>query len=435
MAALKKELSLFGLTAIAIGSCIGVGVFVTPAKIANALPSPSWIVMVWAFGGILSLTGALTFAELGGLFPRVGGVYVFLKEAYNEFVAFLYGFAILLVITSGALAALARAFADYATQIVALSPMEETLLSIGVLLFLSVVNIFGVKIGEWFSNVLTVAKLIGIAGVICIGLFWMLPTPSHEVVFSIGDTPDSIGSAFFVALIGVFFSYGGWHHTSYLAAETKNPQQTVPRAMILGTIVVTVTYVLVNIAYLYMLPIETLAASKAVAAEGVGQYFDFGGQAIAILIMVSVFGTITIYTMTAPRIYFAMAADKIFFKSLAKVHPTYKTPINAILAQSIWAILLLLFWDTVHDLITYVVFMDLLFMALAAGSIFIFRKKLKEQSRPYKTWGYPVVPIIYIIFTLIFLVNTVIEEPKQALTGLGITLLGILFYSYFKRKN
>ncbi len=435
MTELKKELSLFGLTAIAIGSCIGVGVFVTPAKIANALPSPSWIVIVWAFGGILALTGALTFAELGGLFPRVGGVYVFLKEAYNDFVAFLYGFAILLVITSGALAALARAFADYATQVITLSPTEEKILSIAVLLFLSVINIFGVKIGEWFSNVLTVAKLIGIAGIICIGLFLTLPTPAHEVIFNVGDTPDSLGSAFFVALIGVFFSYGGWHHTSYLAAETKNPQYTVPRAMILGTLIVTVTYVLVNIAYVYMMPIDALAASKAVAAEGVGQYFSFGGQAIAMLIMVSVFGTITIYTMTAPRIYFAMANDGIFFKGLAKVHPTYKTPINAILAQSIWAILLLLFWDTVHDLITYVVFMDLLFMALAAGSIFIFRKKLQEQFRPYKTWGYPVIPIIYILFTLIFLVNTVVEEPKQALTGLGITLLGILFYSYFKQKD
>jgi APA family basic amino acid/polyamine antiporter len=256
----------------------------------------------------------------------------------------------------------------------------------------------------------------------------------HPVDFSPATTQTNMLTAFFLAFIGVFFSYGGWHHASYLAAEVQHPQRNVPRAMIIGTLVVSVTYILTNLAYLYMLPVDELAASTAVASDGLGRYFNIGGKLIALLIMISVFGTIAIYTMTAPRIYFAMAKDKVFFPQLARVHPRFNTPYIAILVQSAWAILLLLFWNTFEDMITYVVFMDLIFMALAAISIFIFRKKKSEEARPYRTIAYPVVPAIYIIINIIFIFNTLIQKPVQAWAGIIVVTIGFGFYFYFKNR-
>jgi APA family basic amino acid/polyamine antiporter len=433
MAELRKDLSGFGLTMIAIGSCIGAGIFMTPAQVASELPIPFWIIIVWAAGGLVALTGALTFAELGGLFPKAGGVYVFLKEAYGDFVAFLYGFAILLVITSGALAALAEGFAQYAQYFFNLDPRSVKIIGIASLAFLTIINILGVKLGEIVINIVTSTKLLGIAGVILVGLAIALPDP-HPVDFSPATTQTNMLTAFFLAFIGVFFSYGGWHHASYLAAEVQNPQRNVPRAMIIGTLVVSVTYILTNLAYLYMLPVDELAASTAVASDGLGRYFNIGGKLIALLIMISVFGTIAIYTMTAPRIYFAMAKDKVFFPQLARVHPRFNTPYIAILVQSAWAILLLLFWNTFEDMITYVVFMDLIFMALAAISIFIFRKKKSEEARPYRTIAYPVVPAIYIIINIIFIFNTLIQKPVQAWAGIIVVTIGFGFYFYFKNR-
>jgi basic amino acid/polyamine antiporter, APA family len=419
---------------IVIGSCIGVGIFLTPSETAQYLSSPFWILVAWTLGGIIALMGALTFAELGGLYPKAGGVYVFLKNAYGDFVAFLYGFAILLVITSGALAALAQGFAEYASKLIPMTDLQIKILGVAVLVITTTVNIIGVKVGEYLINFFTTSKLIGIAIVIFIGLIFALPEPT-AVVFTPIQTPDNLISVFFLALIGVYFSYGGWHHASYLAAETPNPKRTIPKAMITGTIVVTVVYVLINLAYLYMLPISAISNSNALAADSLSQYFVSGGQMIAVLIMVSIFGTISIYTMSAPRIYFAMANDGVFFKQLAKIHPRFQTPFNAIALQSVWSIVLILFWDTFNDLITYVVFMDLLFMVLAAISIFIFRKKLAEAERPYKTLGYPIIPIIYIAISSIFVINTLIEKPIQALAGLGLTGLGLVFYWYFRNNS
>lgn len=307
------------------------------------------------------------------------------------------------------------------------------MVGVAVLVITTLVNLVGVKIGEYLISFFTTTKLIGIVFVILIGLFIALPKPT-AVDFVTTTAPDNLASVFFLALIGVYFSYGGWHHASYLAAETENPKRTIPRVMIIGTIVVTVVYVLINFAYLYMLPVLSMGDSKALAADAMSQYFINGGQMIAILIMVSIFGTISIYTMSAPRIYFAMAKDGVFFKQLAKIHPKFKTPFNAILLQSSWAIILILFWDTFNDLITYVVFMDLLFMVLAAISIFIFRKKLADKNRPYRTLGYPIIPMIYILISTIFVINTLIEKPIQALAGLGLTLMGFIFYWYFKNS-
>ena len=435
MSQLRRDITLYGLTMIAIGSCIGSGIFITPAQIASVLPSHIWILIVWSFGGLIALTGALTFAELGGIFPKSGGVYVFLKEAYGDIFGFLYGWVYLLVVNTGALAALSVVFTEYLTFFVDLGQTDKLIVSIVVIIGLTIVNMAGVNWGQIFINLFTGLKLIAIILLVGCGVLFMGDT-SHEISFSFSDPPDNLMSAFFLALIGVFWSFGGWHHASFVAAETKNAVRNVPRAMIIGVGIVTLAYVLTNLAYMLLLPISEIAGSERVAGnamEAIALFKGIGGKIAACMIAISIFGTIAIYTMSAPRVYYAMAKDGLFFKSLAYVHPKFKTPVYAMGFQAIWAVLLLIFWQRFSDLITYVTFMDLLFMMLAGASIFVFRRKLKSTERPYKTLGYPVVPIIFVIVTGIFVINTFIERPSQTIAGLIITVLGVVMFYYFKR--
>jgi APA family basic amino acid/polyamine antiporter len=441
MSELKQDLSLTGLTMIAVGSCIGVGIFMTPAQVASHLGNANLIFLVWAIGGAMALTGALTFAELGGLFPKTGGVYVFLKEAYGDLIAFLYGWVILLVITSGALAALSLAFAHFLNFIIPIPEPYLKFIAIFLILFLAVINMMGIKIGDLFSKIFSGLKLLGILFIVLVAVF---VSNSEARAINFGDLalPDQIGPAIAAALVGVFFSFGGWHHTSYLAGETKKPEKNIPKAMIIGASIVTVAYLLVNLAYLLMLPMEEIAASNAIAADSMNSVFKFGAIIVATIIVLSTFGTIGIYTITAPRIYFAMAKDKIFFKSLAKIHPKYKTPASAIFIQAIWTCVLILFWGTFASLIEYVVFMDWIFMTLAAISIFIFRKKLSSANRPYKTLGYPIVPLIFIGISVWFIYqmlqlehedNAIINNP--ILIALIVAFLGLPVYFFFKFKK
>ena len=299
----------------------------------------------------------------------------------------------------------------------------------------------GIRIGDLFSKIFSGLKLLGILFIVLVAVF---VSNSEARAINFGDLafPDQIGPAIAAALVGVFFSFGGWHHTSYLAGETKNPEKNIPKAMIIGASIVTVAYLLVNLAYLLMLPMEDIAASNAIAADSMNSVFKFGAVIVATIIVLSTFGTIGIYTITAPRIYFAMAKDKIFFKSLAKLHPKYKTPASAIFIQAIWTCVLILFWGTFASLIEYVVFMDWIFMTLAAFSIFIFRKKLSSVDRPYRTLGYPVVPLIFIGISVWFIFqmlqlehedNGIINNP--IIIALIVAFLGLPVYFFFKIKK
>lgn len=437
---LKQGLSLYGLIMIAVGSCIGAGVFLVPSQIATSLPSPSFILIAWLIGGLFTLTGALTFAELGSRFPQTGGVYVFLKNAFGELTAFLYGWSILTVVTSGALAALAIGFAQYFNKIVGLDESFEIVVGLIAIGILTVINIFGVKISEWVASILTTLKLIGIGIVVIIGLF-LIPI---DFVNSVDWTMPNIGEGtkdsglvggFAVALIGVLWSYGGWYHASFLAGETKNAKKVVPKAMIIGTIIVIITYLLINWAYLEMLSIEAIQNSKAPASDAISQYYKFGGLFVAILIAVSIFGTMSIFTMSAPRIYFAMAQDKIFFKQLAQINPFYKTPVNAIIVQSVWAMFLILFWQTFSNLITYVVFIDWIFLMLGAITIFKFRNQTPASSNIYKTPAYPIIPALFVITCLVLVSATLFEKPAQAIAGLILIALGVGVFFLFKFSN
>lgn len=434
MTQLKKKLNLYGLTMIAVGACIGSGIFRSPGEVAMAVPNHTLILAVWALGGVIALTGALTFSELGAMFPKAGGVYVYLKEAYGEMTGFLYGWVILLVINSGALAALAITFADYMTYFVEMGQSTKVVLAALTIAFLTGINIVGVNISQIFANLFSTLKLIAIAGIIIAG-FVFYNAEKVQLDFSLASAPENVFSAMLVGLIGVLWSMGGWHHASYLSEEAIDAKRTVPRAMILGVIIVTVMYVLVNLAYMMLLPLPEIASSSKVAGDAVGQVVSFGGKLVAIVIAISIFGTIGIYTMSAPRIYFAMAKDGIFFKGLSKLHPKYGTPVNAMLVQAIWAIVLLLFWGSFGSLISYVTFMDIIFMTMAGISIFIFRNKKPDLERPIKALGYPIIPIVFVVISTAFVISTLFERWEQAIGGLVVLGMGLPVYFYFKNKK
>lgn len=432
---LQQKLTLYGLTMVAIGSSIGSGIFVTPAQIVNTVPNATLVLAVWALGGVIALTGALTFTELGGMFPRSGGVYVYLKEAYGEMVGFLYGWVILLVINTGAMAGLCVAFAEYMKVFVPdMSSNAKTGIAALTMLGLTGINILGVNVSQGMANLFSGLKLLAIAGIIVAGFVCFDPVKT-PIDFSLAaNVPGQLGTAMLTGLIGVLFSMGGWHHTSYLAGEAIDAPRTVPRAMFLGVLIVTVVYLLVNLSYMMLLPLDTIANTPRVAGDAMASLAPWGGQAVAIGIAISIFGTISIYTMTAPRIYFAMAADGIFFKQLAYVHPRWRTPVVAMLVQVVWAMAVLLFFQGFFDqIITFVTFMDIAFMGLAGAAIFVLRRKRKDVERPIRAWGYPVVPLIFILISAAFAVNTLLERPDQALPGLGLLGLGALVFWGIKR--
>ena len=437
---LRRTLTLYGLTMVAVGSTIGSGIFRTPGQIAAQVHLPEFVIILWVLGGITALTGALTYSEMGSMFPGAGGLYVYLKEAYGNTVGFLYGWFILFISTSGSIAALAVVCSEHLLVLFGLGrdATIETPLAAGIIVFLTIINLFGVKIGEWIANLFTGAKLIGLLILIGAGLFFSTGEAAQANAASAFATqaPPDLWSAFAVGFIGILWSYGGWQHASYLAGETINPQRNVPRAMVIGALIITTVYVLTNIAYLRLLPLEEIAVSKTIAADAMGKLVSWGAPVMAFLIALSTFGTTGIYCMTAPRIYYAMAKDDIFFPGLARVHARWKTPVNAILLQSGWSLVLLAFWGTFENLIEYVTFMDWVGLVLVGTTVFVFRRRRPDAPRKYKTFGYPLTPIIFIAIGVWFVGFTLVERPVKAGAGMLVVLLGWLAYEfYFKKKK
>ena len=437
MSQLQKKLTLYGLTMIAVGGCIGSGIFVTPAQIAAALPSPGLFLMVWVLGGLVALTGALTISELGGMFPGSGGVYVYLKETYGKMAGFLYGWAILLVINTGALAGLCVAFAQYMQVFFPeIGETGKTGIAACTILLLTGINMLGVHISQGLGNVFAALKLLAIGSIVVAGFVFYDPEKVPLSFSLLGNVPSNLPSLLLTGLIGVLFSMGGWHHASYMAGETVDAQRTVPRAMLLGVSIVMVTYLLINLAYLRLLPMDSIAGSARVAGDAMDVVASWGSRAVAIAIAISIFGTISIYTVTAPRIYFAMAKDGIFFRQLAYVHPRWHTPVVAMLVQAVWVLAVLLYFGGLFDhIITFVTFLDVAAMGLAGAAVIVLRKTRKDAERPVRAWGYPVIPLVFVVLSFAFAINTLLERPEQALPGVGILLVGVVVFWWFQQKK
>lgn len=439
MSELRRSLTLYSLTMVAIGSTIGAGIFRSPGSVALHAHLPEYIIALWLLGGVVALSGALTFAEMGGMFPGAGGLYVYLKEAYGDVVGFLYGWFILFCSTAGAIAALALVCSEHLSYLYGSGHNSawELPIAAGIIIFLTIVNLFGVGIGEWIANIFGGAKLVGLA--LIIGAGWFFANPQAEAVNAGSEfahaVPDNLIGALALGFIGVLWSYGGWQHAAYMAGETKDPQRTVPRAMILGAVVITLVYVLANMAYMRLIPVEQLANSKTVAADALNTVTPLGGTLMALLIALSTFGSIGVYSMTAPRMYYAMAKDGVFFHKLAEIHPKWRTPVWAILIQSAWALFLLFFWGTFNDLMEYVTFLDFIGLMLVGTTIFVFRKKRPNAERSYRTTLYPVTPIVFVGITFWFVCFNVVGSWEKALAGLVVILTGLLAYWLFFQKN
>ena len=434
MSKLNRQLTLSGLTMIAIGSCIGSGIFITPADSLAKLPHHGWVLLVWALGGVVAYLGALTFSELGSRFPGAGGVYVYIKEAYGPLMAFLYGWIILLIVNTGALAALAYALADYLNFFFPLEGAVKSVVAILIIVILTFVNVLGVKTSQMLATLFTTLKLLAIAFIIIIGLVYASTTDHTIIVNPMVDIPDGLFSGILLAFVGVFWSTGGWHHATYMAGETIDPQRNVPRAMKYGTITVTVTYLLVILSFMLLVPMQEMAQSERIAGDALQAVFTWGGRIVSIMISISIFGTIAIYTMSAPRIYYAMAEDGLFFKFLSKTHPTFKTPHYAMILQSSWAIILILLWGSFIRIITFVTFMDILFMAIAASTLFVIRRSQEEQA-PFHLKYYPVVPILYLLVTVAVVLNTAINLQSESFAGTIILIIGLPVFYFFKRSK
>ncbi len=429
---LKKSIHFFGLTMIAAGACIGAGIFISPSDVAGQLSNGTQVLLVWLIGGVVTITGALSFGELAARFPGTGGVYVYLREAYGNLVAFLYGWCILTVITSGAIAALCLAFARYFAIIFKTDDSVQIPIALSALLLVTLINIVGVRLSAIFASTITVMKVLGIGIIVIVCLSY-----GQQFIPNLGAVrEETISVSFGIALVGVLWSYGGWHHASYLSGEVHNAQKVVPRALLAGGLLVTVVYLAVNAAYLSVMSTQEIAGSSAVAADALSRVTLTGGLLVAIMITFSAFGTAGIYTLSAPRIYYKMGEDKVFFPWLAHLHPKFGTPLKAILLQSTWAALLMIFWGTFENLTTYVVFMDWIFMTMAAIAIFLFRRKSSDAEKGnYKVPLYPVIPLVFIGISLWFLGSTIIGRPVQALAGIMLMCVGLPVYYFFKRNK
>jgi APA family basic amino acid/polyamine antiporter len=453
---LTRKLGLFDSSMIMMGIIIGSGIFITTGIMAKYIPSALFILLAWLLGGLITLAGALTYAELGAAMPEAGGQYVYLKEAYGPLAGFLFGWIVFLVYQTGGIAGLAIAFSEYFSYFlpglslkkyifvlnanifnlpVKLSISYGQLVAVTIITLLSMVNYLGVVLGKIVQNFLTVTKIGILVGFIILGF-----TLGRGNSINFSAVPGDVGFShllvgLFIALISVFWTFDGWNNVTYVAGEIRKPGRNLPLALIIGTLGVTVLYFLINVIYLMAIPADNMGGIERIAEQSASLLFS--GPVTGILsaaILISILGSLNGSILTGPRVYYSMAKDQLFFKKAATIHPKFKTPGYAIVIQGLWSCLLALS-GTFEQIITFVIFVSMIFWVAAALAVFRLRKKYPDLPRPYKTWGYPVVPALFILVSTAILVFTLIEKPVEALAGLAITAAGIPAYFYWKRRK
>jgi basic amino acid/polyamine antiporter, APA family len=446
---LRRDLGLWGAIAVVVGTVIGSGIFAVPKAMVLNVGSPEMVFVVWIFGGILSLFGALTYAELAAAMPESGGEYAYLRSAYGPFFGFLYGWTQAWVAKSGSIATLATLFFYYLTTF---SPGLDNiffsiplpigpgggpldvrwgqLASMGVILLLGFINHFGVKVGGGVQIAVTALKIALILGIVAVGL-----TADVGTVSNFSTTIPAVGgwSGFFAALVAALWAYDGWNNVNMVAAEVRDPHRNLPRALIGGVLLVILIYLLTNLAYFYVLPSDAVAGSDRVAAEMMRRiHGQNGAAAVSVAAMISIFAALNGSILSGSRVPYALAKDGLFFRSCAAVHPKFGSPSNSILLLSVWSSVLVL-TGRYEQLYTLVIFPSWILYAMATASVIVLRRKQPNLARPYKTLGYPVVPVLFVLVAGALIISTLINSPRESVLGLGIIAVGLPFYRRWRR--
>lgn len=452
---LIRGLSLPDATSLVIGTIIGTGIFLKTTVMTQHVGSPEWVLLVWVAAGLLSLAGALSYAELGGMLPKAGGEFVYLREAYGNLPAFLYGWMRFAIGSTGSIAALGAGFAIFFTALFGINtPFYETtikffgsefpwqfgwaqIVAIAVIIIFSLINCVGVMFGGKVQTILTFAKVLGIA-IIIIGVFAFTKGVNWETLSTELRTKDlSFIQAFGAAMLAALWAYDGWNNMPMAAGEIEKPERNVPRALIIGMIVVIAIYLLTNAAYFHALSVAEIATANEnnpVATKAVTMFFGKTGAIfVAIAIMVSILGTLNGSILTSARVPYAMAEVGLFPKSQAALSKSSNVPVKAIMVQAIWSCVLALL-GTFDQLTNYAVFSMWIFYILTTSAVFVLRRKMPDAERPYKTLGYPLTPIVFILVGVWLLINTLQTSPIEAGIGLILISFGIPIYFYFTRK-
>ena len=433
----RRALGPFDATMVVVGGIIGSGIFINPYIVAQRLSSGGLVLAAWVAGGAIALAGAFAFAELGALFPKAGGEYVYLREAYHPGVAFLFGWASLLMIQGGGLAAVAIAFAQYTLRLVGANSTAAAPLAVAAIAVVAAVNYAGVKPGSRLLNVLVVAKIVALAVLIGGGLL----LARHPSAAPAAPAPYPGGSgaiAFGAALIPILFTYGGWQSANIIAEEMREPRRTLPLALVAGTAIVILVYLLANVVYLSALTREGLAATTTPAADAVRRIFGPGAdRLISAAITVSAFGFLDLTLLAQTRIYYAMGADRLFFEGLGRLHPRFQTPGLAIVLQAAWGVVLLL-TGSYADLVDSVVFGDWIFFTLTVAAVFLFRRRFPLQNRPpdsFRTPGYPWFPAFFVVTGVAAVASAIASNPRRSLIGTALLATGIPVYLLYARRR
>ncbi len=449
---LVRGLSLLDSVLLLVSGIIGSSIFLTAKDIAGPLPQPMLFLLVWVIGGVISLFGCVAFAELGSMFPESGGQYVYLREAYGDLVAFLYGWMLFAVANGGSIAALTVASAAYTGQIFPIVSQEHVVLTLAgitinraqifallLIALMTYVNVAGLRWGALLQNLSTWTKFAAMAAFVVLGFAigkgdWS-HFRSHDVGLTMGVHPTQLISAMGIALIAVFWAYDGWVYITWVAGEVKEPRRNVPLAMVLGVLVVGAIYMATNMTYLYALPLNQIAQHETIAHAAASALFSSRAAVwLSLTIAVSCFGAAATCTLSGARVYLAMAQDGVFFKRMAVIHPKWRTPAFSLIGQSVWAALLTLS-GRYDELYTYVMFGMVLSYTLTVIGLFILRWKRPNLSRPYRCTGYPWLPAIYVLVGAAWTLNTIITRPSEAFWGTAIVLVGVPGYLYWKHSS
>jgi APA family basic amino acid/polyamine antiporter len=438
---LVRGLGFSATTALVVGGIIGTGVFLKTARMAQAVGTPWLILLAWVAAGLLSLAGALSYAELGAMLPAAGGEYVYLRAAYGDLPAFLFGWMRLVIGSAGSIASFGAAFATFLSTLIVINPAGQKLAGMAVILFFSAINCLRVTIGGRVQVILTVAKVLGIA-IIAGGVFFFSPSATWQHLRAPAGAPLWPGfAAFGAAMLAALWAFDGWNDMPMAAGEVRDPGRNIPRALVLGMAIVLLVYGLVNLAYFYALPIGDIAAANStlhgaalpVASKAAQTFLPrYGAQLVAVAALLSTIGVLNGAILTCARIPYAMARDGLFFARFAQLGQRSAVPVAAIVLQGLWSCLLVAS-ATFDQLTDGVVFAGMIFYALTTSAVVVLRKKQPQTPRPYKTLGYPVVPMLFVAVALWLLVNTLRTNPLESAVGLGLIALGLPVYFWLRR--